>query len=84
MKNQSKWIAKSKTLWGAIIMAVPVVAPVVGIDLSPEATQEVADAGVSVIEAAFAVIGGALVIIGRLTAAATATVLPPPQPKKEE
>ena len=76
MEDQSKWIAKSKTLWGAIIAALPVLAPIFGLDLSPDDVAQIGDSGVSVIDAAFGVVGGLLVIYGRLTASQPATMLP--------
>lgn len=74
--EDTKWIAKSKTLWGAVIAALPVLGPAVGLDLSPDDVVAIGDSGVGLIDAAAGAVGFALVIWGRVSASTKATMLP--------
>jgi hypothetical protein len=76
MEDQPKWIAKSMTLWGAVITAVPVIAPLIGVDISPDDVATIGDSGVSIINAGFGIVGAVMVIYGRLRATTKATMLP--------
>lgn len=71
----SKFILKSKTIWGAIIGFLPPLMSLVGVAPDPVAIGALSAAGTGVIDlgwglvnAANEVVGGALVIWGRLTA----------------
>ena len=75
---ESKWIAKSLTLWGALITAGSALAPTIGIDITPEGWAEVNESGQSIINALGVVIGSAMTIAGRLKASTKATLLPKP------
>lgn len=79
MEDQSKWIIKSKTLWGAIIAALPVLGPTLGLDLSPDDVATIGDSGVNFIDAAAGAVGAVLVIWGRVSATTKATLLPKPK-----
>ncbi len=79
MEDQSKWIVKSKTLWGAIIMALPVLGPALGLDLSPEDVTSIGEEGAGFIDKAFGAVGALLVIWGRVSASTKATLLPKPK-----
>lgn len=75
---ESKWIAKSLTLWGALITAFSALAPVLGIDLTPEALADINTGGVEIINAIGVIVGSLMTIIGRLRAGTKATLLPKP------
>lgn len=61
---QTKNFLQSKTLWGAFIMAAPTVAQLVGINLTTEDAREIS----SLVETGAQVVGGAMVVYGRIKA----------------
>lgn len=73
---ESKWIAKSLTLWGALVTAFSALAPTLGIDITPEGLAEVNESGQSIINALGVVVGSAMTIVGRMKASTKATLLP--------
>jgi hypothetical protein len=73
---QTKWIALSLTLWGVLITAGSALAPVVGIDITPEGWAEVNESGASLLNALGVVVGSALTIWGRFRAASKVTLFP--------
>jgi hypothetical protein len=68
----SKWWAQSMTIWGAAITALttvlPVVAPRLGIDISPALIQQLGDQAVGVAQAGGGLLGTFLTIYGRVRA----------------
>jgi hypothetical protein len=68
----AKWWATSMTIWGAVVTAlstvVPVVGPLVGVDIPPELIQQLGDQTVLLAQAAGGVAGTILTIYGRLRA----------------
>jgi len=71
----SKWILKSKTIWGAIIGFLPPLLVLIGATPDPEAISTLSQAGSGFLDGLWAllnagneVIGAALVVWGRLTA----------------
>jgi hypothetical protein len=68
----TKWWGESMTIWGALITAVatvlPVVGPVVGIDIPGELVQEVGRQIVTVVQALAGLAGTAMTIYGRVRA----------------
>jgi hypothetical protein len=63
---ESKWIAKSLTIWGGIVVALPGLAAIIGLEL-PD-VEVLQSAGVAVIEGAATIVGLVMVVIGRLRA----------------
>ncbi len=67
-----KWWAQSKTIWGALITAaagvVPLLGPLIGIELSPETITQAGDQTLAVVQAITALVGTLLTIFGRLKA----------------
>ena len=70
--ESGKWWAKSKTIWGAVMTAaatlIPLMGPLLGIELSADAVKQAGDQTLAVIQAAAALIGTLLTIYGRLKA----------------
>ncbi|MGB1215052.1 MAG: hypothetical protein ACPG4X_16920 [Pikeienuella sp.] len=62
--NGTKSALKSMTLWGALIMLLPQVAPLIGYTV----TEDDAKALVSAVEAIVTAVGGVMVIVGRIRA----------------
>ena len=63
---QSKWIAKSLTVWGGLVMLLPGLAQLIGIDVGN--VQAIGEAGSTVIVGLSEVAGFVMVVIGRLRA----------------
>jgi uncharacterized protein (TIGR02594 family) len=67
-----KWWAQSKTIWGALITAaasvVPLLGPLLGIELSSDVVKQAGDQTVAAAQAITALIGTLLTIFGRLRA----------------
>jgi uncharacterized protein (TIGR02594 family) len=63
---------QSKTIWGALITAaaavIPVLGPVIGVDLSGDVIRQAGDQAISVIQAVTGLFGTLLTIYGRATA----------------
>ena len=68
----AKWWASSMTIWGAVVTALsavlPVVGPIVGLNISPELIQLLGDQVVLLSQAAGGVAGTILTIYGRVRA----------------
>jgi hypothetical protein len=68
----AKWWASSMTIWGAVITALtavlPVVGPLVGLDIPPELIRQIGDQVVVLAQAAGGVVGTILTIYGRVRA----------------
>lgn len=68
----AKWWASSVTLWGAVATAIstvlPVVAPLLGLNLPPELAQQLGDQVIVLAQAAGGVAGTILTIYGRVRA----------------
>lgn len=62
----SKWVGKSLTVWGGVVLLLPVLASVFGIEIG--GVEGIAAAGVSIIEGIAAIIGFVMVVLGRLRA----------------
>lgn len=72
-RNQtSKWWGQSLTIWGVLVTALstvlPVVGPLIGIDLTPDLVQQLGDGVARVIQAIGGLVGTALAIWGRARA----------------
>ena len=63
---ESKWVGKSLTVWGGVVLLLPVRASVVGIEIG--GVEGIAAAGVSIIEGIAAIAGFVMVVLGRLRA----------------
>lgn len=70
----SKWWGESLTIWGALITAattvLPLLGPILGLDLTPELVREAGDRAVAVVQALSALAGTLMTIWGRSRAAA--------------
>ena len=70
--ESGKWWAKSKTIWGAAMTAaaslIPLLGPLLGIELSADAVKQAGDQTLAAIQAVTALIGTLLTIYGRLRA----------------
>ena len=68
----AKWWASSMTIWGAVVTALsavlPVVGPIVGLNIPPELIQLLGDQVVLLAQAAGGVAGTILTIHGRVRA----------------
>lgn len=74
-----KWFALSRTIWGMILMAAPVILPMVGFDWTPEkaaALEEAATQWETLLVAGSGFIGAILVVVGRQGAKSKLTILP--------
>jgi hypothetical protein len=69
-----KWWGQSMTIWGVTITALstvlPVLAPAVGLDLTPELVRQLGDNVLQVGQAVGGLIGTVLAIYGRVRASA--------------
>lgn len=74
--EQSKWIGRSLTIWGAVVTAFSAFAPLLGIDITPEEISSVSDAGADVINALGIAVGTVMTVIGRHRAKSPVTFLP--------
>ncbi len=63
----SKWIAKSLTVWGGIVVALPGIGAIIGIDFGDIAPLQAA--GVAVINGIATIGGFVMLVIGRKRAA---------------
>lgn len=63
---ESKWVGKSLTVWGGVVLLLPVLASVFGIEIG--GVEGIAAAGVSIIEGIAAIAGFVMVVLGRLRA----------------
>ncbi|MEL6287245.1 MAG: TIGR02594 family protein [Pseudomonadota bacterium] len=72
MEKNKKWWAESLTLWGTFITALatvlPIVAPLLGLDITSAMVEQFGDAVATLIQAVGGVVGTALAIFGRLRA----------------
>jgi hypothetical protein len=68
----AKWWATSMTIWGAVVTTLstvlPVVGPLVGLDIPPELIRQLGDQIVLLAQAAGGVTGTILTIYGRVRA----------------
>ena len=69
---QSKWIGKSLTVWGGLVMALPGVFAALDWDID---TAGLEVAGIAVIEGISVVVGFVMVVIGRFRANEGAPVM---------
>jgi hypothetical protein len=67
-----KWFLQSKTIWGVIVMAVPMVLPMIGINLGADGAALISSAGDQVLQA----IGTGLVLYARFKDGSTLTATP--------
>ena len=74
---ESKWWAVSMTIWGAVITALstvlPVIAPAVGLDITPEIVRQAGDHVVDAIQAVGGLAGLVLTVYGRMRATSQLT-----------
>ena len=67
-----KWWVQSRTIWGALITAaaavIPVLGPLVGIELSGEVVRQAGEQTVSAVQALAGLFGTLLTIYGRISA----------------
>ena len=63
-----KSIVKSITAWGGIVMILPTVLKLFGIDVSPAEVQTGWDSAMAVVSAVSEFVGFVMVIVGRLRA----------------
>jgi len=68
----NKWIVKSKTFWGIVIMVLPAILPLVGV----EDGAEVAGMADAVFNSLLTFVGGALALYGRFKATDSVTLAP--------
>jgi hypothetical protein len=68
----AKWWASSMTIWGAVVTAVstilPVIGPLVGLNIPPDLVHQLGDQIVVLAQAAGGVAGTILTIYGRVRA----------------
>lgn len=64
---REKWFLKSKTVWGAIIVFLPALLTLLGVE-SPLPLDSVAQAGLDMINAINEIVGLILIAIGRYDA----------------
>ncbi|MFZ4807033.1 MAG: glycoside hydrolase family 108 protein [Hyphomicrobiaceae bacterium] len=68
----SKWWGQSLTIWGTLVTAaatvLPLVGPMMGLDLTPDLVRQVGDQTLAVIQAATGLIGTLMAIVGRTRA----------------
>ena len=72
MDPNQKWWLQSRTIWGAIITAaaavVPVLGPMIGINVPGEVIKQAGDQTLSVVQALAGLFGTFLTIYGRVNA----------------
>lgn len=70
--RDTKWWGQSRTIWGAAITALstvlPLVGPLIGVEIPAEVIQTVGDQLVTVVQAVGGVVGTALTVFGRMRA----------------
>jgi hypothetical protein len=70
--SPSKWWGHSMTIWGALVTGLstvlPVVAPLVGLDLTPEVVRQLGDQSLLAVQAVGGLAGTILTIYGRMRA----------------
>jgi len=70
---EAKWWGRSMTIWGALITAastvLPLVGPLIGLELSPEIVRQIGEQTVTVVQAIGGLIGTLMTVIGRTRAA---------------
>ena len=70
----AKWWLQSRTIWGALITAaatvVPVLGPLIGIELPGEVVRQAGEQTISAVQALSGLFGTLLTIYGRLSATA--------------
>jgi len=68
----AKWWGHSMTIWGAVVTGLstvlPVVAPLAGLDVTPEAVRQLGDQSILVVQAVGGLAGTILTIYGRMRA----------------
>ncbi len=68
----SKWWGQSLTIWGTLITAattvLPLVGPMLGLDLTPDLVRQVGEQTLAVVQAAAGLIGTLMAIVGRTRA----------------
>jgi hypothetical protein len=73
--TSNKWWAHSMTIWGAIITAastvLPVLGPLIGVDITSDLVRELGDGVVNVVQAVGGLVGIAMTIVGRSRASST-------------
>jgi hypothetical protein len=70
--RETKWWGQSRTIWGAAITALstvlPVVGPLIGVEIPAEVIRTVGDQVVTVVQAVGGIVGTALTVFGRMRA----------------
>jgi hypothetical protein len=68
----AKWWAHSMTIWGALITGIstvlPTLAPLVGIDITPELVRQLGNQAILTVQAVGGLVGTILTIYGRIRA----------------
>ena len=76
-RPDGKWWAQSKTIWGALITAtatvLPVLGPLIGIDLSGDTIRQAGEQGFAAVQAIVGLFGTLLTIYGRVRASGPLT-----------
>lgn len=71
---EAKWWGESVTIWGVVITTLstvlPVIGPLVGLDISAEIVRQIGAQATAVIQATGALVGTILTVYGRSRAAA--------------
>jgi lysozyme family protein len=71
-QQPAKWWGQSMTIWGALITAVstviPVLGPLIGLEISPEAVRQIGGELVAALQALAGVLGTLMTIYGRMRA----------------
>ena len=66
---ERKWWGQSMTIWGTMITAastvLPIIAPLIGFDITPDVVRQVGDQTIQVVQAVGGLIGTLLAIYGR-------------------
>ena len=63
---ESKWVGKSLTVWGGLVMILPGLAQLIGLEIGN--VQAIGEAGSSVIVGISEVVGFVMVVLGRVRA----------------
>ena len=70
---ETKWWGSSMTIWGTVITALstvlPLLAPAIGIDITPDLVRTIGDQLVSIAQAIGGLIGTTMTVYGRSRAA---------------
>jgi lysozyme family protein len=68
----AKWWGQSMTIWGVLVTTLstvlPVLGPVIGLDITPDLVRQLGDGVIQVVQASGGLIGTALTVWGRLRA----------------